>query len=230
MRVKHLITMTGLLALMMAAPSFAQTDTSAIDVSGKGVVSVVPDAYRLTLVMEEKGATVAKLNGNMQSQMQSVLAFLLKNGIEEKHIQSMQVNLSPYYESTPEGRKQAGFMLSRSIKITDHNIDNYDKIIDGALARGVDGIQGFQFVASEQDEAYKKALINAVKDAKLRAELLASELNVKVGKVVNVSVGGSSYPMPMMHREMAVKADSFSTALPGEQQVEAHVNVRFTIE
>ncbi|MEG3768189.1 SIMPL domain-containing protein [Alteromonas sp. 14N.309.X.WAT.G.H12] len=230
MHVKYLVRITAILTLLMAAPGFAQTDTPSIAVSGKGIVSVVPDAYSLTFVMEQKGSTVSQLNTDMQGKMQKVLAFLLESGIEKTHIQTMQVNLNPYYESTSEGRKQAGFILSRQIKITDKNIENYDKIIDGALALGIDRIQGFQFIASEQSDAYKKALINAVKDAKLRAELLANELGVKVGKVIAVSVGHSNTPMPVMRMEMAAKADTFSTALPGEQQIEAHVDVRFTIE
>lgn len=230
MHFKYLVRITAVLTLLMAGPGFAQTDTPSIAVSGKGIVSVVPDAYKLTFVMEQKGSTVSQLNSDMQEKMQKLLAFLLESSIEKNHIQTMQVNLNPYFESTPEGRKQAGFILRRQITVTDKNIENYDKIIDGALALGIDGIQGFQFITSEQSRAYKKALINAVKDAKLRAELLANELGVTVGKVISVSVGHSNTPMPRMRMEMAAKADSFSTALPGEQQIEAHVDVRFSVE
>ena len=208
----------------------AQAMEPVIQVSGKGSFSVVPDAYTLTFVMEEKGETVSKLNTQMQSDMKSVLKFLLDNGIEEKHVQSMQVNLNPYYESTPQGREQRGFVLSREIQVTDTDINNYDRIIDGALSRGIDRIQGFQFIASEQNNAYEKALINAVKDAKLRAGLLAEELGVKTGKVIAVSESGNSYPMPVMRMEMSAKADSFSSAMPGEQVVEARVNVSFAID
>ncbi|MBU3022914.1 SIMPL domain-containing protein [Aestuariibacter sp. A3R04] len=200
----------------------------AIQVSGEGRVAVVPDAYTMTFVLEERGELVAKLNGQLQSDMSAILTFLLKNGIEEKNVQSMQINLNPYYESTPQGRQQNGFILSREVRITDTNIDNYDSIIDGALSRGVDRVQDFRFIASEQQNAYQKALINAVKDARLRASLLAEELGVSLGNVLSVSESGQGYPMPVMRMEMA-KADSFSTAMPGEQQISARVNVTFAI-
>ena len=189
----------------------------------------MPDAYTITFVMEEKGETVSKLNTKMQDDMQSVVKFLLKEGIEEKHVQSMQISLNPYYESTSQGREQRGFVLSRQIQVTDTDINHYDRIIDGALSRGIDRIQGFEFIASQQDNAYEKALINAVKDAKLRASLLADQLGVKIGKVLSVTETGNSYPMPVMRMEMSAKAD-FSSAMPGEQMIEARVNVSFAID
>ncbi len=201
----------------------------AIQVNGTGSYAVVPDAYTITFVMEEKGETVSKLNAKMQDDMETVLKFLLKEGIEEKHVQSMQISLNPYYESTPQGREQRGFILSRQIQVTDTDINHYDRIIDGALSRGIDRIQGFEFIASQQDNAYEKALINAVKDAKLRASLLADQLGVKIGKVLSVTEAGNSYPMPVMRMEMSAKAD-FSSALPGEQMIEARVNVSFAID
>ena len=208
----------------------AQSSQPAIQVNGSGSYAVVPDAYTVTFVMEEKGETVSKLNAQMQNNMQSVLSFLLKEGIEEKHVQSMQISLNPYYESTPQGREQQGFILSRQIQVTDTDINHYDRIIDGALSRGIDRIQGFEFIASQQDNAYEKALINAVKDAKLRASLLAEQLDVKIGKVLSVTETGNSYPMPVMRMEMSAKADGFSSALSGEQMIEARINVSFAID
>lgn len=207
----------------------AENYTPAIQVTGEGSYAVVPDTYSVTFVLEEKGELVSKLNTRMSADMENLLKFLLSNGIEEKYVQSMQVNLNPYYEQSPEGRKQSGFVLSREVRITDKHINNYDRIIDGALSRGVDRIQSFQFIASEQENAYQKALINAVKDAKLRAKLLADELGVSVGQVLNVSENGNGYPMPVMRMEMKAMSDSFSSAMPGEQQIEARVSVSFAI-
>ncbi len=214
---------------LSSAIAQAQTTEPAIQVNGTGSYAVVPDAYTITFVMEEKGETVSKLNTKMQDDMQSVVKFLLKEGIEEKHVQSMQISLNPYYESTSQGREQRGFVLSRQIQVTDTDINHYDRIIDGALSRGIDRIQGFEFIASQQDNAYEKALINAVKDAKLRASLLADQLGVKIGKVLSVTETGNSYPMPVMRMEMSAKAD-FSSAMPGEQMIEARVNVSFAID
>lgn len=219
---------TAILLFSVLAINHVEAAEPAIQVSGEGRIAVVPDAYTMTFVLEERGELVAKLNGQLQRDMSAILKFLLKNGIEEKNVQSMQINLNPYYESTPQGRKQNGFILSREVRITDTNINNYDDIIDGALSRGVDRVQNFSFIASGQQNAYQKALINAVKDARLRATLLAEELGVSLGNVLSVSENSQGYPMPVMRMEMA-KADSFSTAMPGEQQVSARVNVTFAI-
>lgn len=206
----------------------AQEATPSINVSGQGSVAVVPDAFSLTLIIEEKGETVSKLNQRVASEMQTVVKFLMDNGIEENHIQSMQISLNPNYESTPEGRQQSGFVLSREIQVTDTHLTQYDRIIDGALSRGVDRIQNFQFVASKQSHAYEQALINAVKDARSRASLLAEQLEVKMGNVLSVSESSNGYAMPRLRMEM--KADALSPSMPGQQMIEAHVNVSFAID
>ncbi|QJR82601.1 SIMPL domain-containing protein [Alteromonas pelagimontana] len=215
-------------ACIISAAAFAENVTKpAINVVGKGIVAVVPDAFSVTFIVEEKGPKVAELNKKIQLKVRNLTTFLLESGIAENQIQSMQIQLNPWYESAPEGRKEAGFVLMREVRVTHNNIDNYDAIIDGALSSGVDRVQQFEFIASKQDNAYQQALINAVKDAKSRATLLAKELDVELGSVIAVHENGSSYTMPMM-RASAMRED-FASAMPGQQMIEASLNVSFAI-
>jgi len=111
--------------------------------------------------------------------------------------------------------------------VTDSNIDHYDQVLDGVLKRGVDRIQQFNFISQGQNNAYDVALVAAVKDAKARATLLAKELGVEIGEVVAISESGGNMPVPVM------RADAFLsekvTSLPGQETVEARVNVSFRI-
>ncbi|NDV91283.1 DUF541 domain-containing protein [Alteromonas sp. 345S023] len=207
--------------------SQAQTQEPLIHVQGSGATSITPNAYTVTLVMEAHGENVAPLNQILSAEMRSVISFLLKQDIKQSNIQSMQVRLNPRYTNTPQGRQQDGFTLSREIVVTDTDIENYDRVLDGVLKRGVDRIQQFNFVSAGENNAYQTALIAAVADAKARATLLAKELGVEVGEVVAISESGGNMPVPVM------RADAFAkesvTSLPGQKTVEARINVSFRI-
>jgi len=181
----------------------------------------------VTLVVEEEGNTVSKLNTQLDSDLRSIVTFLLSEGIEEKHIQSMQVRLQPRYINSPQGRQQEGFTLSRDISVTSTDLKTYDKVLDGVLKRGVDRIQQFNFISVGEGNAYQKALVAAVKDAKQRAHLLAKELGVEVGEVVAISESGGNMPIPVMRAEAFAK--DMSMSLPGQERIEARVSVSFNI-
>lgn len=213
--------------LFVSSGAIAQQSAS-INVQGQGAVAVTPDAYSVTFILEEQGETVSKLNQHLSGELEEVVKFLLKQGVKEENIQSMQVRLNPRYENTQTGREQNGFVLSREVQITHSEISSYDKIIDGVLGRGVDRIQQFEFVASGQTNAYEQALVAAVGDAKARAALLAKELGVKVGDVVAISESGGNMPVPVMRAKAF--AEDMSASMPGQQQINARVNVTFSIE
>ena len=77
------------------------------------------------------------------------------------------------------------------------------------------------------ENAYQKALILAVKDAKHRAQLLSKELSVEIGEVVAISETGGNMPVPIMRAE-AFASDT-SVSLPGLKSTEARVNVTFKL-
>ena len=218
---------SAFLALLTPFVCAQAAESASISVQGVGAIEVTPNAYSVTLVVEEQGNTVGKLNTQLDSDLRAIVTFLLEQGIEQKHIQSMQVRLQPRYINTPQGRQQEGFTLSRDITVTSTDLETYDKVLDGVLKRGVDRIQQFNFISVGEGDAYQKALIAAVKNAKQRAQLLAKELGIEVGEVVAISESGGNMPIPVMRAEAFAK--DMSMSLPGQEHVEARVNVSFNI-
>ncbi|NMH58438.1 SIMPL domain-containing protein [Alteromonas ponticola] len=200
---------------------------STIQVQGNGLIDVTPDAFSITFVLEQKGQVVTKINQLVEAELTKVIDFLLAQGIDSKQIQSMQVRLTPHYESTPEGHRENGFMLSREVTVTHKNLDDYDKLIDGILARGVTRIQHFDFVITQQATYYEQALTAAVNDAKQRASLLSKQLDVKLGEVMQISESGGYMPISQPKYRM-IQAEA-APSLPGQQTVSASVNVTFSI-
>lgn len=209
------------------APGTTFTNPASISVQGSGSTVVVPDAFSLTLILEQRGQTVTKLNQQISHDAEQLVSFLQEQGVEAKHIQSMQVQLHPWYEHTPNGREHQGFVLSREIQVTHNQIDGYDTLIDGALKRGVTRIGSFHLFAQNQQQAYEQALINAVSNAKSTATLLVEQLDAELGKVLHITQQPQGMPQPVASARMHMATES--AAMPGQQQIDATVQVTFAL-
>lgn len=215
-------------ALGLALSFHTQAEDKTLQVSGQGLVAAAPDAYTLTMVIEERGEVVSKLNELANSKLNAVVSFLLSQGIDEQHIQSMSVNLTPWYEHTANGRENKGFVLTRQVRVTSNQLQNYDRVLDGAIKRGINRIDQFEFINSNPEKVYREALIAAVEDAKERASLIAKQMGVTIAGVISISetMGYSQPPIGVRMRVMQ-EADM---SLPGQTDTAAAVNVTFSIE
>ena len=198
-----------------------------IQVSGQADVASVPDMFHFDVYLEEKGELLTKLNSVVSDKSQQVVESLLKLGVEQKDIQSMRVQLSPWYEHTQSVRLQKGFELSRQIKITLRNMDNYDQIIDGVLRIGASRIDGFNYGLENPQPDYLKALELALTDAKHTASQMAKTMGVNVGKVLSMQEGGGYSPMPRAKQSLMM-ADS-GGYMPGQVSTSAQVVVVFEL-
>lgn len=213
----------------VASWSFAeQHSPTTLQINGSGIYKVTPDAYQLTFVLEQKGEKVSDLNSRIASDLDSIVAFLTNNGIRAEQIASMALRLNPHFEHTPQGRIQKGFVLRREVNITSTTLENYDAIIDGALSRGVNTVTNFNLISTEQDSAYDKALAVALRNAKVKASIIAKEMDIELGQVVAIFESGGNMPVPVMRAEAFSVASSGS--LPGEKDVTAHVSVTYSIQ
>lgn len=215
------------LCLFISTKLLAAAPDQTINVSGSGAVSIAPSGYKVTLVFEGKGNEIAAINSKLEQQSATVVGFLLNSGVQERHIQSMQISVNPNYEHSPQGRLQRGFTVRREIQFTHNQISQYDAIIDGALQRGVNSINGFSLVVMDDNQAYTKALRLALANARSKAELIAQEFSVDLGEVVAISETSGNMPVPIMRSETFARDTPVS--MPGERTITAHVNVSFAI-
>lgn len=223
---KKLIAVLLLAGASMSA--VAQEQENAISVVGQSNVSAVPDLFQFSLYVEEKGPVVAKLNSEVSDKTSKLVNFLLKQGVKEKDIQSLHVQLYPWYEHSDKGSEQKGFVLARQIRVSLRELNLYDKVLDGVLKLGATRIDGFQHNVENQQDLYLSALELAVKNAELRAEKLAASLGAKVGKVLSISEASSYRPSPVMLESRMMMKDA-SGSMAGEMNINAQVQVKFEL-
>lgn len=225
---KHLITV--ILGLLFSISVYAiENEQKVLGVMGTGSVASTPDMLRFSIYIEEKGEVASKLNGQLNFKTQQVVELLLDYDVAEKDIQSMRVDLYPWFERDRNTQIQKGFVLSRSIKVTLRDLEKYAAILDGVLKIGTQRIDGFQYEIENNENAYLSALDLAIKDAQKRANKMAGSLGVKVGEILSIQEHSQYSPQPERMRASMSMADS-GGMMPGQLTISAQVALKFRIQ
>lgn len=207
--------------------TFAQADERTLSISGSGSVSAIPDQMSLTFWIEERGNKLSSQKSVVDDTTNRLIKDLNRKGVEDKDIRSYQLQIYPRYEQNDDGKtEQDGFVVQREVQVTLLEPENYDSIIDLALARGVTRVGQVKFEISDQQGLYQQALINAYKQAKNKAERLATAAGLELTGTLSIAERSMSRPVVMQMAEMSSRSDKVS--LPGQQTIEAQVEVIFS--
>jgi uncharacterized protein len=228
--------LAGALAPRTYAPSNGATDQPpehTISVAGSGKVVVVPDLATVNLgVVIERDTAKAARTAAAQS-MTRVVDAIKKLGIDDKDIATSTVSLSPVYNyPTNQAPKIRGYQLQNMVTVTVRDLDKLSDLLDNTVVAGATSVDGISFDVADRAKAESQAREAAVKDAKAKADTLASGLGVRITGVANVS---ESVSTPVWYERMAAApaagadAAAQTPVLPGTTDVVITVQVTFLI-
>ncbi len=234
---KKLPVFALLLWMTAMAPALAQQQIMPplISVNGVGEVKLEPNEVVINLGVETREKTLDLARKQTDKQAAGIIAYLRKQGVDAKDIQTSYVSLHPIYAGADYGQaKPEFFMAQKSMTIVIRKINKFDELLSGLYDNGVNRIDGIYFRVSDIEKHRIEARRRAVADAKQKATALTNELGAKVGKVysINESTSGGG-PRPMMAKSM-MEADMMDGSGPsiagGQVIVTSNVSISFVIE
>lgn len=205
-----------------------------LDITASGEVTRVPDVAVISAGVVTRQQTASAAIQENSSRMERVLAALKKAGVAERDVQTSSLSLSPEYRYQENQPPQlVGYTASNQVSIRFRDIRNSGKILDALVAEGANQINGPNLTIDKPEAALDEARQQAIANGKARAELYARALGKRVARVVSVSEGGGSYPVPppmpvMMEARMAGQADT--KVVPGEQKLQVSVSMVFDLQ
>ena len=204
-----------------------------LDVSASGDVTRVPDIAIITAGVVTRSATAAGALQEAANRMDRVIAALKRAGVEDRDIQTSNLNLNPEYTYVNnEPPKLNGYTASNQLSIRFRDIANSGKILDALVAEGANQINGPSLTIDKPEAALDEARARAVAAGRARADLYARSLGLRVVRVVSVSESGGNYPspppMPMMMEARAQAADT--KIVPGEQKLSVTLSMTFELQ
>lgn len=203
-----------------------------IQVTGTGSAFGKPDVALLNMGVSVERASVKEAKDEAAFAMEKVLDSLKGNGVAEEDIQTQRFSIYPQYDYIERKQILRGYMVTNMVSAKVRDIDEVGETIDDAAAAGGDllRVQSITFTIDEPKELQAEARIEAMKDARTKAEALASEGEVKLGKPISISDTAYS-ARPSFYDSDAPKGAEVSTPVePGLLKVTVTVTVVYAIE
>lgn len=255
---KALIAFIVVLSLFFAVKflseirSYANRDSQNVNVitlSGHGEVQAVPDIATISFSIRSEGKTVKEAQDLVAVTEKKALDFLRENKIADKDIKTTNSSFYPKYEykyekslvpcneygCPPHNGKNViiGYEASENITVKVRNTDDAGLIIQGLGAIGVSDLNGPNFTIDDEDGLKAQARKLAIEEAKMKAEVLAKDLGIKLGRIASFNESGSYYPVPMyakMESSDAMMASGAPAELPkGENTISSDVSITYEI-
>lgn len=225
-------------------PNVPATDT--VTVQGSGQATLPPDVARVSFTVENTKATVAEAQAATTKQANAAIEYVKGQGIAEKDVKTLFYNISPQYSypnPCPVGAlcpeytrapKVIGYQVSETVQVTVRDLSAVGELLGGLGKLEVQNLNGPAFALDDPTAGYDAARADAIAKAKAQANLLAKQLGVRLGKIVNFSESSGGYPYPMyaMGRggEMDVKSSAPVPNIPtGENTYNASVSITYEI-
>lgn len=222
-----------LLAFTLSLPLLAQQnlDNSQVNVTGEGLVKVVPDKVIIKSRIEHEGNSAALVKQQNDKVVNKVIKYLKSAGIDEKNIKTDYINLNKRYNYND---KTYTYVANQAISITLKDIKNYEQIMKGLLENGLNRIDGIEFKSSEIEKYEKQAREKAVLNAQNKARELAAPLGQEIGKAISISELEYNTVQPMYKMmDEAIETrngGNQETIAPGELEIKIRVNIAFQLK
>ncbi len=227
-------TLQTFLLLFLSTIVISQnTLQSTVDVTGEGIVRVVPDEVLINVQVENKGENPKELKQKNDRIVNDVLLFIKSMGIKDSDVKTLYIRLNKNYNYQT---KTYSYVANQSVSIELKDLSKYETLMNGLLESGINRIDGISFSAKNRKELQSQARVKAMQNAKKKAEEYAGVLGQSIGKAVSISEFSSNqYPNPMNGKmSMAMSSDTSGgmeqqTISLGEIEIKASINVRFIL-
>jgi uncharacterized protein YggE len=210
--------------------------TRKITITGEATVKGTPDEFVFYPDFERTGTDLDSMKNELNTFGTQLMADLKKLGVPENKIKldSSSYDRYSYYEDKPSGSQT----ISLYVTITATNKDMAQKVQDYLAKTDAKGqLTSYpQFSTETQKKLENQARQKAIADARSKADESAKNLNVKLGKVVEVkdsSDYGGITPLMMGANSASGVEDKATASLPvtpGEDEVDSSVSVTFALD
>ena len=152
-----------------------------VSVYGTATSDVVPDLMRWQLGVKSSAKTVSDVAVIHDKNVAAVIAFLQREEIEDKKIQTSQLQLAEDLEFRNGTRTKKGYYASTSITFESKTLESYRSLWMGLSKLATVTIGGVTFDTSKRIEYQDKTRILAIKAAREKAGQLARALAASIG-------------------------------------------------
>lgn len=200
--------------------------------TGTSEVAAVPDTAMVSLGINKTSPTVETAQEEVNQIINKITEDVKNLGVEEKDIKTTNYSVNPNYEFTSGSQRASGYTVSANIEVRLNSIEKANSAIDIATKDGATQVGGVQFVLNDdkKKDLENQARKEAIAKAKEKAQSIARDAGIRLGRVVDVQESGAGAPPIAYDRAQMLngEAKDVPTELsPGENKVVSTVTLSY---
>lgn len=212
----------------------SQVKTQTFSVQGTGSITGTPDQSTVSFTVTKSGTTAESAQQQANALMNTITSDLQKSGVAKNDIQTSNYNSSPNYAD--DGTTIQNYSVSEDVTVTVHDNSKTNTVIDTATKDGAQNVDGpnLTFSDAKEQQLEDQARLQAIDNAKQKAQSLASASGMHLGNVINVQENQPMpiypiHPIPLMMNAKAVgSAPNIPTQInPGQNTVTSTVTLTY---
>lgn len=184
-----LVLLAGVLVVAILRDRIVNQPQWQVSINGQGRVSFEPDIAKITLgVQIDKAVKAEDAINQLNSVVAKVVAAIESQSVPKENIQTQNLSLLPQYNYFENISNLDGYNANQQIVVTLKDInDNKDRIgevINAATKAGANQVQNLAFDSSRMDDLKAQARLEAIADARKKANDISQVAGVRLGKIV----------------------------------------------
>jgi len=226
LQIKNNYPMKKIITILLLVQSFllcAQDKKNVATISVKGVsnLKLQPDEGMLNLSANFIGLDVNQAMLGLDKKTKELIKQIVASGLNEKDIKTTNFQLNKHSVYRRGAAKDSGYFATQSLQVKfNYSKEKVAKILNTFSDSKADYNMHFNFMLSDTLSKQTEATLIklAVKDAKLKANHLATESGVKIKAIKTIDYGqvANIAPYPLTRtRGMMMAEDSGQGALQG---------------
>jgi uncharacterized protein len=173
-----------LAALLLVPAANAQSPLRTISVTGEGSLTAANDTARLGFGVEGRAATRPVALRRSSANLRRVLAALRELGVADRDLRTRGVSVARRRDR--RGRRLPGYIARGGVAAVVRDVTQTGAVVDAAVAAGAASVDGPSFFIDDPQALLRRALVAAFRDARSKAEALAAEAGLTLGRTISI--------------------------------------------
>jgi len=239
------LSLSILIAVLLAVAPLGSAQTipvqppqanTGISVVGQGIVLAQPNVARITLGAEVFDQSLANAQAEAARRMDAVVNKLKAAGIADTDIRTTAFNVNPQYDQRDQNQPVLrGYQVQNLVEVRTTNVGGLGPLLDDAVSSGATRVFGIAFESDNMDGLKAQARDQAMTNAKAKAEQLARDAGVSLGRPTAIDESDTGGVTPVRFTNAAQPAAALAQApttpiQPGELRVSTTVHVVWSIQ
>ncbi len=204
-----------------------------ISTSGSAEKEIPPDESRISLAVENTNANPNTARKNNADKMNTIIDVLRQAGLTDENITTSNFQITPNYDYENSNTDRIiSYTALNKIELKTSANANISKFIDLAVNNGANRVENIDFVISKKtiDDNSMELLKEAFRNAKQKAEILATEGNFTITGVKKIDTSSSGgYTPPTYFYDNYAGDAAEKTASPSTQIIPQKNKITVTL-